>query len=175
MELENSEPAEQRLSTVSLEQTSQPQQKRVAAMFMDNSRDAYTKLMRTAYELALNPTLPMRQFKTLVKVQMQNGVRLIEGANLISYFHGLEAVQIRTRLCSVRPKWRYTVHIRAHINSYLDDFQAVFKSYMEDYHQIKGLMIYLYNLSLLFYYHLPLCSYLFLSQGYVNKSLFYFL
>ena len=36
-------------------------------------------MMKTAYTLALEPTLPSRQFKTLVKVQRENGVRLIEG------------------------------------------------------------------------------------------------
>ena len=78
LELEISQPAEQRLSGV---QNIQPQQKRIAAMLLDNSREAYTKLIRTAYELALNPTLAMKQFKTLVKVQWQNGVWLIEGHN----------------------------------------------------------------------------------------------
>ena len=37
------------------------------------------KLFRTAYELAINPTLPLSQFKTLVKIQRKNGSRLIEG------------------------------------------------------------------------------------------------
>ena len=54
-------------------------QKRVNVMNETTKREAYVKLFRTAYELAMNPTLPMNQFKTLVKVQKQNGVRLIEG------------------------------------------------------------------------------------------------
>ena len=37
------------------------------------------KLFRTAYELAINPTLPLSQFKTLIKIQRKNGSRLIEG------------------------------------------------------------------------------------------------
>ena len=35
-------------------------------------------MLRTAYTLGLVPTLPSRQFKT-VKVQRENGFRLIEG------------------------------------------------------------------------------------------------
>ena len=34
-------------------------------------------MLRTVYTLGLEPTLPTRQFKT-VKVQHENGVRLIE-------------------------------------------------------------------------------------------------
>ena len=37
------------------------------------------KMIKTAYELALNPTMPLKQFKVLVKCQRQNGVVLIEG------------------------------------------------------------------------------------------------
>lgn len=51
-----------------------------------NTREGYRKLFRTAYELAMNPTLPMAQFKTLVKVQKQNGVRLIEGTFKVYIF-----------------------------------------------------------------------------------------
>ena len=43
------------------------------------SEDAYLNMIRTAYDLALNPTLPLTQFKTLVEIQRQNGVRLITG------------------------------------------------------------------------------------------------
>ena len=75
VELERGKPANQRMDCIS----TGVQQKRVATMFLESSQDAYVKLVRTAYELALNPTLPMRQFKTLVKVQRQNGVRLVEG------------------------------------------------------------------------------------------------
>ena len=42
-------------------------------------REGYIKLFRTAYTLAIEPTLPLSQFKTLVKVQRENGVRLIQG------------------------------------------------------------------------------------------------
>ena len=44
-----------------------------------STRDVYTKLFVTAYHLAVEPTLPLSQFKTLVKVQRANGVRLIQG------------------------------------------------------------------------------------------------
>ena len=42
-----------------------------------NMREGYIKLFRTAYTLAIEPTLPLSQFKILVKVQRENGVRLI--------------------------------------------------------------------------------------------------
>ena len=44
-----------------------------------NMREGYIKLFRTAYTLAIEPTLPLSQFKTLVKVQRENCVRLIQG------------------------------------------------------------------------------------------------
>ena len=44
-----------------------------------NMREGYIKLFRTAYTLAIEPTLSLSQFKTLVKVQRENGIRLIQG------------------------------------------------------------------------------------------------
>ena len=44
-----------------------------------NMREGYIKLFCTAYTLAIEPTLPLSQFKTLVKVQRENCVRLIQG------------------------------------------------------------------------------------------------
>ena len=41
--------------------------------------DSYRKLLNTAYELALNPSMPLSHFKVLVKCQRQNGVCLIDG------------------------------------------------------------------------------------------------
>ena len=40
---------------------------------------ARLKLLRTTYTLAMNPTMPLKQFKTLVKVQTDSGVQLIDG------------------------------------------------------------------------------------------------
>jgi hypothetical protein len=37
------------------------------------------KMIKTAYELAMNPTMPLKHFKVLVKCQHQNGVALIDG------------------------------------------------------------------------------------------------
>ena len=48
-------------------------------MFQNNSKDAFIQSTRTAHELAMNPTIPLNQFTTLVKVQRQNGVRLVQG------------------------------------------------------------------------------------------------
>ena len=44
-----------------------------------NMREGYIKLFRTAYTLTIELKLPLSQFKTLVKVQRENGVRLIQG------------------------------------------------------------------------------------------------
>lgn len=36
------------------------------------------KMIKTAYELAMNSTMPLKHFKVLVKCQRQNGVVLID-------------------------------------------------------------------------------------------------
>ena len=51
-------------------------------MTASNMKNMYMKMFRTACELAMNPTVSLRQFKTLIKVQRQNGVALVEGNNL---------------------------------------------------------------------------------------------
>ena len=43
------------------------------------SHDPHRKLVVTAYELAITPTMPLRHFSVLMNVQRQNGVRVIEG------------------------------------------------------------------------------------------------
>ena len=43
------------------------------------NRDNYRKMIRTAYELALNPQFPLSSFKLLVKCQRMNSIRLIGG------------------------------------------------------------------------------------------------
>ena len=56
-----------------------PSQPRADALQEKATREAYEKMIRTAYELALNPQLPLSTFKLLLKCQRMNGVRLIEG------------------------------------------------------------------------------------------------
>ncbi|XP_065662451.1 zinc finger protein 862-like [Hydra vulgaris] len=41
--------------------------------------EALLKMIRTAYEMALNPSMPHSHFKTLIKCQRLNGVLLLEG------------------------------------------------------------------------------------------------
>ena len=48
-------------------------------MTNNNVKNMYVKLFRTAYELVMNPTVSLRKFKILIKVQRQNGVVLVEG------------------------------------------------------------------------------------------------
>ena len=59
-----------------------PSQSRVDVITQKSSRDAYIKLIRTAYELALNSTMSLNHFSTLVKIQRLNGIRLIEGMDI---------------------------------------------------------------------------------------------
>ena len=54
-------------------------QPRIDYVHDKNMREGYIKLFPTAYTLAIEPTLPLSQFKTLVKVEIENGVRLIYG------------------------------------------------------------------------------------------------
>lgn len=56
-----------------------PSQPRVNELQEKVNRDNYRKMIRTAYELALNPQFPLSSFKLLVKCQRMNGVRLIDG------------------------------------------------------------------------------------------------
>ena len=73
-EIEGNQPADSGLPV-----STSHAQKSIRTTLEAASEDACMKIIQTAYELALNPTLPMTQFKTLVKVQRQNGVRLITG------------------------------------------------------------------------------------------------
>ena len=59
-----------------------PVQKKITTMTANNKKNMYMKMFRTAYELAMNPNVSLRQFKTVIKVQRQNGVVLVEGNNL---------------------------------------------------------------------------------------------
>lgn len=53
-------------------------QPRIDDAIHKQARDAYRKLLRTAYNLAQSGQ-PLSNFKTLVKTQKENGVRLVEG------------------------------------------------------------------------------------------------
>ena len=44
-----------------------------------NASQAYRRMIKTAYELALHPQLPLKSFKLLVKCQRMHGVALISG------------------------------------------------------------------------------------------------
>ena len=77
--IERGKPQKERIKNVSL---TGPVQKKITTMTASNTKNMYMKMFRTAYELAMNPTVSLRQFKTLIKVQRQNGVVLVEGNNL---------------------------------------------------------------------------------------------
>ena len=49
-------------------------QPRIDLVCDKNIKEGYIKLFRTAYTLAIEPALLLSQFKTLVKVQRENGV-----------------------------------------------------------------------------------------------------
>ena len=61
--------------------TSGPTQPRIDTVMIKASNKAHRKLIVTAYELAMTPTMPLEHFIVLVNVQKQNGVRLIKGEN----------------------------------------------------------------------------------------------
>ena len=55
-------------------------------MTNNNTKNIYVKMVMTAYELAVTPTVSLTQFKTFIKVQRQNGVVLVKGnINLVSF------------------------------------------------------------------------------------------
>lgn len=56
-----------------------PTQAKITASIENVSRDAYRKMLNTAYELALCPSMPLTHFKVLIKCMRENGVRLIQG------------------------------------------------------------------------------------------------
>jgi hypothetical protein len=61
-----------------------PGSSRVTNLDIENSvtqdnRDALSKMLRTAYEMALKPSMPHSHFETLIKCQRMNGVILLEG------------------------------------------------------------------------------------------------
>ena len=72
--LDNRQNPEQRLDT-----SKRPVQPDIRESLNDSGREAFKKLMRTAYEMAITPSMPHKHFKVLVKCQRANGVRLVEG------------------------------------------------------------------------------------------------
>ena len=76
-QIERAKPENERIPNITI--GAGPQQKGAHTMHQENSRDAYKKLIKTAYRLALNPTLPLKSFKVLVQAQRDCDVRLIEG------------------------------------------------------------------------------------------------
>ena len=76
IEKERTKPENETILVESKTGYSQPE---ITTVFKKSSVDVYKKMFRTAYELAMQPTMPFRHFATLVKVQRINGVRLVEG------------------------------------------------------------------------------------------------
>ena len=56
-----------------------PSQVRVDTVTQKSSRDAYVRLMKTAYNMALHPTMPLHHFGMLIETQRMNGVKFISG------------------------------------------------------------------------------------------------
>ena len=65
--LDNRQNPEQRLDT-----SKRPVQPDIRESLNDSGREAFTKLMRTAYEMAITPSMPHKHFKVLVKCQRAN-------------------------------------------------------------------------------------------------------
>ena len=85
--LNSSEPADKRIRLDAKSTGSNTLvQPKISNALKAASEGAYKKMLRTAYTLTMEATLPSRQFKTLVKCQRENGVRLIDGKFLIFLF-----------------------------------------------------------------------------------------
>ena len=54
-------------------------QPRIDAALQNSTAEIYLKMFKTAYQLAVNPTMPLKHFKVLVKCQRENGVVLVQG------------------------------------------------------------------------------------------------
>ena len=61
--LDCAEPASSRIVSSSSQVSIQP---KITTSIRQSTEEAYMKMIRTAYTLALEPTLPSRQFKTLI-------------------------------------------------------------------------------------------------------------
>ena len=80
MESEKSKPEEERLPlTRNIDGETAYKQTRVDTSIRNASKDAYLKMFTSAYEVALQPSMPLIHFKTVIKCQRLNGVKLIKG------------------------------------------------------------------------------------------------
>ena len=61
------------------QQLERPVQPDIQESLNDSGREAFIKLMRTAYEMAITPSIPHKHFIVLVKCQRANCVRLVQG------------------------------------------------------------------------------------------------
>jgi hypothetical protein len=79
LEAEKNRPQEDQLNNVDLAVHTTMRQTNIIDVTTESTKQCYTKMFITAYELALQPSMPLTHFKTLVKVQRKNGTKLIEG------------------------------------------------------------------------------------------------
>ena len=92
-------------------------------------KNIHTKLMRTSYELALNNTMPLSHFKTLVKVQRINGIHLFT-----VYILNMD----NCKLCS-QPVDRNLFKVSKITLEHFSDFEQVIKSALK---KIRGKKFY---------------------------------
>ena len=71
--LDNREPVEKRLVS-----QKRPLQQDVHQALSDSAKDSFAKLIKTAYAMAITPSMPHKHFSVLVNCQRENGVRLVE-------------------------------------------------------------------------------------------------
>ena len=79
IEADQSCPLEQRILKNSAVVSSGSKQTRITVSMETAAQEAYYKMFTTAYELALNPSMPLAHFRVLIMCQRQNGVRLFKG------------------------------------------------------------------------------------------------
>ena len=58
--------------------TNQKTQLSIIQSVASSSKEAYIRLLKAAYQMSLQPTMPFKHFKVLVACMRENGVRLIK-------------------------------------------------------------------------------------------------
>ena len=83
LSIERGKPQEERIKNVSL---TGPVQKKITTMTASNMKNMCMKMFRTVYELTMNPTVSLRQFKTSLKFKDRTELSLLKVIILTSLY-----------------------------------------------------------------------------------------
>ena len=79
-QLEKGKPEGESVITISeVPSSSKFAQPRIETVTASSTREAYVRLMNTAYEIALHPTMSLNHFGAIINIQRKNGLRFISG------------------------------------------------------------------------------------------------